>query len=188
MKRIPYLILLLVSIASCGYTQTNTSQDKLSGNIEKDLRLLLPIGTVKADIMDGVRHYPRQIELSTKLMSAVKQNNAWFVDYMKAVPQGQPMPYHVNLGVTKEEYAEFIDLMNNIEVVSTGTEQISIQTKDYIIHFKSANKLSLLDSLKIDLKNNIVLSGHLKLPFGDTLNITSDKNALKSMWTGYSWN
>ncbi|MBE9597880.1 hypothetical protein [Pedobacter sp. MC2016-24] len=187
MKRILYLILLLVSLTSCGHTQTNTSHEKLTGNIKNDLKLLLPTGTINADVMDGVLQEPRQIELSKKLQSAVKQNYAWFVDYMKTVPQGQPMPYHINLGVTKEEYAELMGFMDNIEVISTGTQQISIQNKDDIIHFKSDNKLSLLDSLKIDLKNNVVLFGHLKLPFGDTLNIISNKNALKSKWTGYSW-
>ena len=37
------------------------------------------------------------------------------------------------------------------------------------------------------MKHNIVLFGRLKLSFSDTLNITSEKNALKSSWTGYSW-
>jgi hypothetical protein len=187
MKRLLYLILLLVSLTSSGHSQTNTLHKKLTGNIKNDLRMLLPTGTINADVMDGILQEPRQIELSNKLQSAVKQNYAWFVDYLKSVPQGQPMSYHVKLGVTKEEYAEFMDLIDNIEIISTGTQQITIWTKDDIIQFKSGNKLSLLDSLRIDLKNNIVLFGHLKLPFGDTLNITSNKNALKSKWTGYSW-
>lgn len=186
-KRITFLILLSVFITSCAFAQTNTSDDKLTGNIQTDLKLLLPTGTVKADIMDGIRQDPRQIELSTKLQSAVKQNYSWFVDYMKSVPQGERMPYHVNLGVTKEEYTELLDFMKNIEIVSTGVEEISIETKDDVIHFKSVNKLSFLNSLKIDLKNNIVLYGQIKLPFADKLNITSEKNALKSRWTGYSW-
>ncbi|RYE21506.1 MAG: hypothetical protein EOP42_25760, partial [Sphingobacteriaceae bacterium] len=63
---------------------------------------------------------------------------------MKSVPQGERMPYHVNLGVTKEEYTELLDFMKNIEIVSTGVEEISIQTKDDVIHFKSVNKLSFL--------------------------------------------
>jgi hypothetical protein len=187
MKRIPYLILLLVFLTSCGHSQTNTSHDKLTGNLKRDLLLLLPNGTIKVDIMDGVHQDPRQVELSKKLQSSVKQNYVWFVDYMKTVPQGQPMPYHVNLGLTKEEYGELMGYMDNIEVVSTGAEEISIQTTDDVIHFKSRGKLSLLDSLKIDLKNNIVLFGRLKLPFGDNLNITSEKNALKSKWAGYRW-
>ena len=135
MKRIPYLILLLVLLTSCGHSQTNSLHVKLTGNIKNDLKLLLPAGTVKADIMDGVRQDHRQIELSKKLQSAVKQNYSWFVEYMKSIPLGQPMPYHVNLGVTEVEYTELLGFIENIEFVSTGIEPISIHTIDDVVHF-----------------------------------------------------
>jgi len=96
-------------------------------------------------------------------------------------------PKKVKLGLTKEEYTELLGFMDNIEMVSTGTENIAVQIKNDIISFKSQNKLSKLDSLTIDLKNNMVSFGQIKIPFADKLNITSDKNALKSKWMGYSW-
>ncbi|WP_448633968.1 hypothetical protein [Pedobacter panaciterrae] len=64
MKRIPYLILLLMFLTSCGHSQTSTLHDKLTGNLKSDLKLLLPNGTIEVDIMDGVRQDPRQLELS----------------------------------------------------------------------------------------------------------------------------
>lgn len=182
-----YLILFMVFFSGCMQAQTTISDQKLTGDIKKDLISLLPIGTVKADIIDGVQQNPRQIELTKKLQSSITQNYEWFVDYMKAVPPGEKMPYHVKLGLTKEEYDELMDLMDNIEMVSTGTENIAVQIKNDIIYFKSQNKLSKLDSLTIDLKNNMVSFGQIKIPFADKLNITSDKNALKSKWMGYSW-
>lgn len=170
-----------------GCSQTNISRDKLTGNIENDLKILLPNGEVSADIMDGVFQAPRQMELIRKFQSSIKKNHEWFVDYMKTMPEGQQMPYHVNLGLTKEEYDELQGFMDNIEAVSTGVENISIKLTDDIIHFKSQNKLSVLDSLTIDLKRNIVSLGQFKMPFADTINVTSEKNGLKSKWTGYSW-
>ncbi|GGH16772.1 hypothetical protein GCM10007422_39690 [Pedobacter zeae] len=167
--------------------QTTISDQKLTGDIKKDLTRLLPIGAVKADIIDGVRQNPRQMELAKKLQSSIAQNYEWFVDYMKAVPQGEKIPYHAKLGLTKEEYMELINFMDNIEMVSTGKENIAIQIKNDMIYFKSQNKLSKLDSLTIDLKNNMVSFGKIKMPFADKLNITTDKNALKSKWEGYSW-
>ncbi len=182
-----YLILFMAFFSSCMQAQTTISDQKLTGDIKNDLISLLPSGTVKADIIDGVRQNPRQMELAKKLQSSIAQNYEWFVDYMKAVPQGEKMPYHVKLGLTKEEYMELMGFMDNIEMVSTGTENISIQIKNDVIYFKSQNKLSKLDSLTIDLKNNMVSFGQIKIPFADKLNITTDKNALKSKWTGYSW-
>ncbi|MBB4110225.1 hypothetical protein [Pedobacter zeae] len=182
-----YLILFMVFFSSCMQAQTTISDQKLTGDIKKDLTRLLPIGAVKADIIDGVRQNPRQMELAKKLQSSIAQNYEWFVDYMKAVPQGEKIPYHAKLGLTKEEYMELINFMDNIEMVSTGKENIAIQIKNDMIYFKSQNKLSKLDSLTIDLKNNMVSFGKIKMPFADKLNITTDKNALKSKWEGYSW-
>lgn len=182
-----YLILFIVFFSSCMQAQTTISDQKLTGDIKTDLTRLLPIGTVKADIIDGVQQNPRQMELAKKLQSSIAQNYEWFVDYMKTVPQGEKIPYHAKLGLTKEEYMELMNFMDNIEMVSTGKENIAIQIKNDMIYFKSQNKLSKLDSLTIDLKNNMVSFGKIKMPFADKLNITTDKNALKSKWEGYSW-
>jgi hypothetical protein len=187
MKQTYYLLTLLICLTSCGNSQTTNSQKKMTGNIQSDLKVLLPNRIVKADIMDGVFQNPRQVELTKKFKSAIKENYDWFLDYMKTVPEGQSMPYNTKLGLTKEEYAELMGYIDNVEVVSTGKENITIEIIGDYIHFKSHNKLADLDSLKIDLKSNIVTYGQYKMTFADTLNITTDKNGLKSKWTGYSW-
>ena len=187
MKQTYYILTLLIFLTSCGNSQPTNSQIKLTGNIQSDLKTLLPKSKVKADIMDGVLQNPRQTELTKKFQTAIKENYDWFLEYMKTVPEGEPMPYNAKLGLTKEEYKELMDFMNNVEVVSTGKEDIAIEIKDDFIRFKSHNKLADLDSLIIDLKNNIVTFGQYKMTFADTLNITTDKNGLKSKWTGYSW-
>lgn len=187
MKQIYYTFTLLIFLTSCANSQTTNSQKKLTGNIQSDLKTLLPNNKVTADIMDGVLQNPRQVELMKKFQSAIKENYDWFLEYMKTVPEGEPMPYNAKLGLTKEEYTELMAFMNNVEVVSTGKEEIVIEIKDNFIRFKSHNKLAGLDSLIIDLKSNIVTFGQYKMTFADTLNITTDQNGLKSKWTGYSW-
>lgn len=187
MKKIPFLALLLLFLYSCGHSQTPSSNKDLTGNLKDDLKILLPNGEVTADIFDGVKQDPRQMELSKRLQASIAKKYEWFVDYMKSVPEGQQMPYHINFGITEKEYAELQGFMENIELISTGREKISIEYNGNLISFKSTNKLASLNSLKIDLENKITLFGDLKIPFGDTLKITSDKNALKSKWKGYSW-
>lgn len=187
MKQSFYIFTLLIFLTSCGNSQPTNSRNKLTGNIQTDLKILLPSKKVTADIMDGVLQNPRQVELTKKFQSAIEENYDWFLEYMKTVPEGEPMPYHEKLGLTKEEYAELMEFMNNVEVVSSGKEDIIIEVKDDFIRFKSQNKLADLDSLTINLKNNIVTFGQYKMTFADTLNISTDKNGLKSRWTGYSW-
>lgn len=187
MKQTFFILTLLIFLTNCGNSQTTNSQENLTGNIQSDLKALLPNKNVQADIMDNVLQNPRQVELTKKFQSAITENYEWFLEYMKTVPNGEPMPFNEKLGLTKEEYKELRALMDNVEVVSTGKEDIFIEIKDDLIRFKSHNKLAKLDSLTIDLKNNTVNYGQYKMLLADTINVTTDKNALKSKWKGYSW-
>ena len=53
--------------------------------------------------------------------------------------------------------------------------------------FRSTGKLSDFDSLKIDLKNNVVIFGQYEMNFVDTINVNDEKNGLRSKWKGYTW-
>ena len=76
----------------------------------------------------------------------------------------------------------------NIELLSSGKKQeVGIEIKNDTIHFRARGKLINLDSLTIDLINNLVLYGQYKLSFYDSSNITTDKNGLRSKWKGYIW-
>lgn len=187
MKRIVLIVILFVFFSSRSNSQPNKSSILLTGSLTTDLKLLLSPGNHMADIMDGIKQNPRQASLTKKLQQGIKNNYTWFLEYMKTVPEGEPMPYHANLEVTKSEYEELMSYMNNIEVVSTGKENIEIIIKNDTIYFKSKGKLSDLDSLKIDLKGNTVLFGQLKLLFSDSSNITNERNGLRSKWKGYTW-
>ena len=94
MKQTSFLLTFLIFLISCGNSQTANSQTKLTGNIQVDLRILLPNSKIKADIMDGVLQNPRQEELTKKFKSGIKENYDWFLEYMKTFPKGEPMPYH----------------------------------------------------------------------------------------------
>lgn len=174
------IICLLTNNCSC---QTN----KIADSMQKDINRLLPTGEVMVDIMDSINQNLRQQELMQKFQTAVQQNYDWFVDYMKTVPAGQPMPYHKNLGLTESEYDEMQSHLNDIELSSSGKEKIIIQKDNNVIEFKANGKLQLLNYLKIDLNKNIVIFLNNQLPFTDTANITTETNALKSKWKGYNW-
>jgi len=188
MRRTYYILTFFVFWTTVGISQTTNLQNPLMGDIQSDLKVLLPSGIVKADIMDGVLQSPRQVELTKKFKSAIRENYDWFLEYRKTIPKGEPMPYHSNLGLTKDEYTELAGFMDNIEVVSTGNENIVIEATTDCIRFKSHNRLAMFDSLTIDLKNNIATFRQYRMPFADTVDITTEKNGLKSEWRGYIWN
>lgn len=181
------IITFLISLTACSYSQSSESIAHISGDIKQDLNNLLPEGKVTVDIMDGVKQNKRQEELTKKFQEGIKSKYSWFVEFMKTIPQGEPMPYHPNLNLTKEEYIELQGYMNDIELVSSGKADLIIKKKGNIIEFTGSGKLEVFNSVKINLKNNTVKFDDKELAFSDSLNVTTDKNGLKSKWKGYSW-
>lgn len=187
MMKQTFYILLFFLFTGCSNSQTSVTLKKLTGNISVDLKSFLQNGKVTADIMDGIKPNPRREELEMKFEIAIKNNYDWFLEYSKSIPEGEPMPYHKNIGLTKEEYAELLNYYNNTEILSSGTEDIIIQLKNDTIHFNSQRKLANINSLIIDLKNNVALFKGYRLTFYDTVTIVDDKNGLKSKSKGYRW-
>jgi hypothetical protein len=62
MKQVYYLLPLLIFFFNCGNSQTANTKNKLTGNIQTDLMILLPNENVKADIMDGILQNPRHLQ------------------------------------------------------------------------------------------------------------------------------
>ncbi len=184
MKQTFFIIALTTLILSCTNSQTNSP---LTGNIRKDIESLLHDGEHLADLMDGIRQNQRQADLTAKMQEGISKNYKWFMEYLKSVPEGEPMPYHSKLGMTKAEYDELMVFMDNIEIVSTGKEIIKTYLTNDTLYFRSAGKLSDFDSLKIDLKNNVVIFGQYKMNFVDTITVNDEKNGLRSKWKGYTW-
>lgn len=170
-------------IISNSFSQT----EKITGNPQDDLNFLFNEGSVMVDIMDGIKTDPRQAELTYKLQQGIRANYEWFQDYIKTAKPGEPLDYHENLGITIDEYDEFLRLSDQIEVVSSGTEVLTVIKSSNEITFKGQNKTAAFNDLTIDLKNNIMSYKDYELEFGDVINVTDNNNGLRSKWKGYDW-
>lgn len=177
------LLFSLILLTSCAQSQS----EKITGIPTNDLLIIFESQTVTADIMDGIKSNPRQLELTQKIQSSLQNNWEWYQEYIKTVKKGEPLGYHPNLGITEKEYDEFLKISKDIEVESTGKEELEIINTDNKIKFKSVGKLSIFNDLTIDIKNNQILYKEYVLPFLDKVNIQDADNGLKSKWKGYNW-
>lgn len=76
--------------------------------------ILKPNEPTKAEIVIVVP--PPDIEkYISKVEQSATKNPKWFAEYSKASKPGVPLPFHENLGLTKEEYAAYIELWNKRE-------------------------------------------------------------------------
>ena len=187
MKPVYHILIILIFLTSCGNSQTTTRQLEFSGNIKTDLIILLPEGKKTADILDSLKISPRQAELTQRLQEGIKKNQEWYIDQMSKSNNGETLAYSPNLGVTESEWKEYQEHLHDIEVVSSGKENITIIRNGDIIQFKANGKLAYMELINIDLKSNIATIGDYKLAIADTIDITDANNAYKSKWKGYTW-
>lgn len=187
MKQIYLLILGVLLLANCGNSQINEKQTNLQGNIATTLNNLLLEGKTTVDVLDSIKQNARQLALTQKLQLSIQQNQQWYFEYIKTIPKGMPLPYHKNLGLTKEEYDELFSYADQMELISSGKNDITIIKNENTIQFKAEGKLGLLNAITVDLNKNIVLIGKNELTFSDSINVDNNNNAFKSKWKGYSW-
>lgn len=187
MKRLAPVLILFLLITSCSNSHSKETIPEITWDIREDVNNLLPEGLFIVDILGDLKQNRRQEELNLKFKQGVRENQDWFIEYMKTVPQGESLPYHINLGLTEQEYEEWHGFMEDIEFVSIGQENVEIIQKGAIISFKSKEKLKALELLEINMESNTVRVGEYNLWFDDTSNIANDKNALRSKWKGYTW-
>ena len=83
MNKIYKTLIVLLLLTSCGNSHLQTKRPEFTGDIKTDINNLLPDGNVTADIMDGIKENPRQTELYNKFEQGVRQNQKWFMEYMK---------------------------------------------------------------------------------------------------------
>lgn len=193
MYKITLFILAIILFVSCNNQESiidkgfNLEKTPVSDSVD----LWLTEGKHSADIMNAFD--PRITYLSEKIAIAIKDNQEWYFEYLKAVPEGKTMPYHENIGLSEEEYSELLELQSNYEVYSSGAEEFITFKKDDSLYFKTnGNVTQILNYLSFDLQKNIAIltmpeQGTINLNIKDTVDNKSDQHAYKSPWHGYIW-
>ncbi len=168
-------------LTSCGHSQSMPTSDSRT-----DVENMLGEGEVTADIL-GIKQFPEQEELSLRIQQSIEENYDWFVGFMQNVPNGQPMPYHPNLGVTEEEYNYLGSMMADPELVPLSQERLAVIKSGGKFTFSANGDLKSLEVLTIDLDKNVVSFNGVEMAYEKSLNITDASKALKSKWKGYRW-
>ncbi len=174
MKSLFLMLLLIVSVLS------SAAQTNLLTEIAK----LLPVGKCKVDVMENV--YPKRfMELSEKLQVAVATNKDWWLNYVKRAKVGEPLAYQPNMGMTKDEYAEFSSLGEKRKLEKTGEGLLQVVTNSNSYQFDGGSTLPDLTGLRIDLKKLTIIT-----PFGVLKKPTFDESSggpSLGAFSGYRW-
>lgn len=124
-----------------------------------------------------------------KVEEAAFADPDWFREYSKNAKPGVPLPFHEKLGLTKDEYAEYIELWDarKMTPVPEGNVVVELQDSDsgeWVIRVlgKKPSRISLL---KYNPKDDTFRSPNGQMT--RLADIDADERSILGKWTGKEW-
>ena len=146
----------------------------------------LPNGRVKADVM-VLAAPPRASELGAKMLAAVQKDQEWFLAYVRKATPGEPLPYDRRLGMTSQEYAEYLRLLSQTTLVkSDETELVFKRTPDGRITITVSDALSDMAGIVIDTRLDTIETPYGRAEHHSEIAASEDQRAT-GPWNGIEW-
>lgn len=147
--------------------------------------LLIQDQPVKGQI--GIVVPPAEIDkYIAKVETAARNNIEWFREYNTSTKPGLPLPYHENLGLTKEEYNEYIKLWNQREF-KTIEDVMLLLRKSHNDEWSltATGQASALSTLRYHPDKD-----YFRSPNGELVRIDdvkADAASILGEWSGKEW-
>ena len=170
---LPLLATVLVSLVSAAETPKI-----FAGLLAKDTQVAAQVGIVLP---------PAEIDkYVAKVEAAARLDTKWFKEFSAQAKPGVPLPFHEKLGLTKEEYDEYIKLWGKREFKSI--EDVTLQLREtlggvWIID--ASGTAQTISTLRYDEKTDVFRSPNGELKRID--NIKADADSILGAWSGCEW-
>ena len=184
---VTFLLFVSNSLLSCGQSDHVEERGESSTEVQDSLAKWLPIGLHKADLMDSLVHPARHTELLERFMGSAAKHPDWFIEVTAAAGRGEFLKYHPNTGLTSGEWDELQSMMDSVQAVPSGTEEITIRDSAGYFRFEGTGRLAIINVFTLDPGSLLVHLPTVDLPFADAVTVVDARNAFKSEWNGYSW-
>jgi hypothetical protein len=121
-----------------------------------------------------------------KVEAAARKDPKWFREFSRQAKPGVPLAYDERLGLTKEEYTEYLALWNKREFKSTEEVMLLLrQSSAGTWAITSTGGASTLSTLRYVEKDDLFRSPNGDLKRID--DIKADPNSILGDWTGSEW-
>jgi hypothetical protein len=175
-----------ITISGCYHGESQTAQDSKPATKAVayiDPSQLLSPGQLEVDVMGPS---PRFTELSLKFAGAMKNDPEWSAEFIrKNARPGEPLPYHEKMGLTKEEYDEFLDSTKHQSVVKIGSATLRVtQLSDGSLSLDGGKAMPELTGIEFDFAKDEVRTPHGVAGERDD---GDAENAFLGDWNGAQW-
>lgn len=146
----------------------------------------LPEGVVTVNVLEMVAT-PRAQELSARLQQAVRENNSWFIEYVRSAQEGGPLPYHPKLGLTEAEYQELLVLSDHLRLAPSRQARLEFKRLSATqFEINGGTDLPDLTGISIDLESDRVTTPLGVAQTRGAVEASPDQEAT-GPWDGVSW-
>lgn len=130
---------------------------------------------------------PDEIEpYVVKVEEAALKEPEWFHEYSKKSAPGVPLPYHENLGLTKEEYQAYREQWDKREFEEIQPVALRLEkAEDGNWMIRATGPGFPISSLRYDLEKNQLSSPNGVMQQID--DIKADKDSILGAWNGQEW-
>ena len=171
MKLLPLLFMLTLPLAA-------EVPKVFAGLFEKDVPVRASIGIVVP---------PPEIEkYIAKVEASARKNKEWFAEYSKSSKPGAPLPYHENLGLTKEEYDDYLALWAKRDFKSTEEVMLILREsfgKTWTI--TATGEAGIISTLRYDPDKDIYRSPNGEMKRLE--DIKAEATSILGAWSGHEW-
>lgn len=149
-----------------------------SGLFEQDIPVKGQVGMVLP---------PKEIDpYVAKVETAARKDPKWFREFSSSAKPGIPLPYDERLGLTKEEYAKYLELWNKREFKPTeGVMLLLRQSAGGTWSITSTGGASTISTLRYVEKDDMFRSPNGELKRID--DIKAESTSILGAWSGHEW-
>lgn len=148
-----------------------------AGLLTKDTPVRAEIGMVEPP--QGIDQY------IVKVGQAARKDPAWFQEYTKANNGGGLLPYHEKIGLTKEEYDDYVKLWDKREFKALQPVVLLLREASSGWTISASGAAGVLTTLRYDAKNDV-----FKSPNGDlkrAADLKAEPQSILGSWEGKEW-
>jgi hypothetical protein len=130
---------------------------------------------------------PKEIDkFVAKVEAAARKDPKWFREFSVQAKPGVPLPYDERLGLTKEEYAEYIALWNKRDFKSVEEVMLNLRKSSAgTWSITSTGGASTISTLRYEPEKDLFSSPNGELKRIDDIN--ADATSILGAWTGPEW-
>lgn len=148
------------------------------GLFEKEIPVRASIGMVVP---------PPEIEkYITKVEAAARKNPEWFKEFSDAAAPGKPLPFHENLGITKEEYDDYLAIWAKRKFEAKEDVMLVLrETFGDTWTLTASGDAAAISTLRYDSESDTFRSPNGVMKRLD--DIDADADSILGKWSGKEW-